>query len=214
MRQCGVGSDEDVVAQPTIVPALSPAKLGGGRRVVDVSGGEHHSIFVLSDGSVYGCGRCDGFELGLADEHEAMVELKARVKVQKKEAEEEWTKNGGNLDEMPQFFVDEYIPEPVQIFFPPPPTSEDPDPAVIHGDTTTKIASISIGMRHNLAVSEAGHAYSWGYGNQGQLGLGSDVEGQKVPRRVRSKAMDGWKVIGCAAGGQHCLFRCVKEESA
>ncbi|KAG8790260.1 hypothetical protein FRC12_012376 [Ceratobasidium sp. 428] len=212
MRQCGVGLDEDVVAQPTIVPALSPSNLGKGRRVVAVSGGEHHSIFLLNDGSVYGCGRCDGFELGLADEHEAMIELKARVKKQKDQAEEEWVKNGGDLAEMPPFFSDEYVPEPVQIFFPPTPTTTNPDPALVHGDTTTKIAAISVGTRHNLAVSVAGHAYSWGYGNQCQLGLGPEVEAQNVPKRVRSKAMEGWKVVGCAAGGQHCLLTCVKED--
>ncbi|QRV82740.1 RCC1/BLIP-II protein [Ceratobasidium sp. AG-Ba] len=211
MRQCGVGLDEDVVAQPTIVPGLSPSKLGKGRRVVAVSGGEHHSIFLLNDGSVYGCGRCDGFELGLADEHPAMVELRARTQKAKEEAEEDWVKNGGQLSEMPPFITDEYVPEPVQIFFPPPPTASDPDPPLVHGKKTTKIASISVGTRHNLAVSEAGHAYSWGYGNQGQLGLGPQVEGQRVPKRVRSKAMEGFKVIGCAAGGQHCLLMCVKE---
>ncbi|KAG8698245.1 hypothetical protein FRC09_007335 [Ceratobasidium sp. 395] len=211
MRQCGVGLDEDVVAQPTVVPGLSPSKLGKGRRVVAVSGGEHHSIFLLNDGSVYGCGRCDGFELGLADEHEAMIELKARVKKLKDQAEEEWVKNGGELAEMPPFFSDEYVPEPVQIFFPPAPTTTNPDPALLHGDATTKIAAISVGTRHNLAVSVAGHAYSWGYGNQCQLGLGPEVEAQSVPKRVRSKAMEGWKVVGCAAGGQHCLLTCVED---
>ncbi|KAG8730591.1 hypothetical protein FRC11_006336 [Ceratobasidium sp. 423] len=162
MRQCGTGLDEDVVTQPTLVPLLSPSKLGSGRKVVAIAGGEHHTIFLMSDGTVYACGRCDGFELGLGPDHPAMQDLKERKELGKKEAEEEWIKNGGNLEEMPPYLVDEYISEPVQVFFPLPPGSSDPsDPSdpdgpPVYGDTTTRIAAISSGTRHNLAISTTG----------------------------------------------------------
>jgi regulator of chromosome condensation len=62
---------------PTPVRALHPSKLNE-RRVIAISGGEHHSLFLLSDGSVWGCGRCDGYELGLADDHPALDEVDTR----------------------------------------------------------------------------------------------------------------------------------------
>ncbi|CAE6439291.1 unnamed protein product [Rhizoctonia solani] len=218
MRQCGTGLDEDVVTQPTLVPSLSPSKLGSGRTVVAIAGGEHHTIFLISDGTVYACGRCDGFELGLGPDHPAMQDLKERKALGKNEAEEEWVKNGGALEEMPPYLVDEYISEPVQVFFPRPPgsfessDSSDPDGPPVYGDTSTKIAAISSGTRHNLAVSTTGYAYAWGYGNQCQLGLGPDVEEQTVPKRIRWKGGDAWKVLKAAAGGQHCLLTCVPRD--
>ncbi|KAJ1300389.1 hypothetical protein OPQ81_005208 [Rhizoctonia solani] len=206
MRQCGTGLDEDVVTQPTLVPSLSPSKLGPGRSVVAIAGGEHHTIFLISDGTVYACGRCDGFELGLGSDHPAMQDLKERKAAGKKEAEEEWVKNGGKLEDMPPYIVDEYIAEPVQVFFPRPPGSlessdpSDPDGSPVYGDATTRIAAISSGTRHNLAISTTGYAYAWGYGNQCQLGLGPDVEEQSVPRRIRWKGGDSWKVLKGSCG--------------
>lgn len=221
MRQCGTGLDEDVITQPTPVPLLSPSKLGSGRRVVAIAGGEHHTIFLISDGTVYACGRCDGFELGLGSDHPAMKDLKERKEAGKKEAEEEWIKNGGNLEEMPVYIMNEFVSEPVQVFFPRPPNgpasgsnSSDPDGPPVYGDATTRIASISSGTRHNLAISTTGYAYAWGYGNQCQLGMGPDVEEQPVPKRIRWKGGEAWKVVKCAAGGQHCLLACVPRNSA
>ncbi|KAF8749279.1 chromosome condensation (RCC1) repeat [Rhizoctonia solani] len=219
MRQCGTGLDEDVVTQPTLVPSLSTSALGSGRRVVAIAGGEHHTIFLVSDGTVYACGRCDGFELGLGSDHPAMRDLEERKELGRKQAEEEWVRNGGMLQEMPPYIVDEYISEPVQVFFPPLPGSSssssdpsDPDGPPVYGDATTRISAISSGTRHNLAISTTGYAYSWGYGNQCQLGLGPDVEEQRVPKRIRWKGGDGWKVLKGAAGGQHCLLGCIPRE--
>ncbi|CAE6398586.1 unnamed protein product [Rhizoctonia solani] len=219
MRQCGAGLDEDVVTQPTLVPSLSASALESGRRVVAIAGGEHHTIFLVSDGTVYACGRCDGFELGLGSDHPAMRDLEERKELGRKQAEEEWVRNGGSLQEMPPYIVDEYISEPVQVFFPPPPGSSssssdpsDPDGPPVYGDATTRISAISSGTRHNLAISTTGYAYSWGYGNQCQLGLGPDVEEQRVPKRIRWKGGDGWKVLKGAAGGQHCLLACIPRE--
>ena len=111
--------------------------------------------------------------------------------------------------------MDEFIPEPVLIPFPPPPTQDDhnsPRPAfspgifmappnnpVVHHD-------LSAGTSHNLVVSRDGNAYSWGPGNQCELGLGPDVEVQPepVPLWVKNKALDGWRVGGCWRGSALC----------
>ena len=217
LKQTGVseerGGDEDIVWQPMEVDALNPAKLGG-RKVIQVSGGEHHSLFLLNDGSVWGCGRCDGHEVGLADDHPAMKEL-AKRKRAAIEAEAPTPAEGESHTAPP--VVDEFIPEPVQIPFPPPPTPDDnnpPLPAFSPGMLTSPpinpIVHLSAGTRHNLAVSRDGNAYSWGSGNQCELGLGPDVEVQPVPSRVKSKALDGWKVEAAGAGGQHCVLLATK----
>lgn len=42
-----------------------------GSRVVKVSGGEHHTLFLLEDGRVFAAGRCDGGQLGIPRDHPA-----------------------------------------------------------------------------------------------------------------------------------------------
>ena len=229
LKQTGVteerGGDEDIIWQPTEVDALNPAKLGG-RKVTQISGGEHHSLFLLDDGSVWGCGRCDGREVGLADDHPAMKELAirkaaARVAIAKgsKEAhatDESTNATGEDAPAIPSA-VDEFIPEPVPILFPPPPTSDNNNPPLppfspdmLESPPINPIAHLSAGTRHNLAVSRDGNAYSWGSGNGCELGLGPDVEVQPVPSRVKSKALEGWNIEAASAGGQHCLLLATK----
>lgn len=72
------GGWEDVISTPTRVAALSPQTLPGGARVVEICGGAHHTVFLLSNGDVYVCGRSDGHEIGLADDHPEMVASKQR----------------------------------------------------------------------------------------------------------------------------------------
>ncbi|KAG8934737.1 hypothetical protein FRC02_009318 [Tulasnella sp. 418] len=217
MGQVGVAPEDqwdETVKVPTIIRALDPEKLGHGRRVISISGGEHHTLFLLNDGTVYACGRCDGHQLGLADDHPAVVEMN--------KAEEEPQGDGERNEESTDrnAAVDKKITEPVQVFFPPPPTPDDNDPPLPPYTTPdhshppiTQIIHISAGTRHNLATSKGGIVYSWGYGSQNQLGLG-DKEEQEVPARVKSKAMLGWKFEAGYAGGQHCLLVACREQQA
>ncbi|KLO20338.1 RCC1/BLIP-II protein [Schizopora paradoxa] len=213
MRQTGVEDleegDEDIVWTPTEVASLSPTALGDGRRVVQISGGEHHTLFLLNDGSVYGCGRCDGFELGLPDDHPEILAL---------EADASGNDSTSSTASAPRASC---VAKPTLISFPPPPTPSDPNPKLppyklyILTPIPNPIAHISAGTRHNLAVSREGHAYSWGLGQSCQLGLGSSIEDQKTPARLRSHLLDeldsekngwNWTVENASAGGQHCVL--------
>ena len=75
MGQTGTGftsaSADGEVQQPKKVIGLSKAELGGDATVVQIVGGEHHTLFLTSDGRVYACGRSEGGQLGLADDDEA-----------------------------------------------------------------------------------------------------------------------------------------------
>ena len=76
MGQTGTGyeSTEDAVVQlPKKVTRLSKEELDGDV-VVHIDGGAHHSLFLLASGKVYACGRSNGGQLGLADDHVAFKE--------------------------------------------------------------------------------------------------------------------------------------------
>ena len=47
-----------------------------------------------------------------------------------------------------------------------------------------KISQISCGYCHVLALSEKGNVYSWGYGGEGQLGLGNDFSISYIPKII------------------------------
>lgn len=148
--QLGIEVEDDtIVWTPTLIPSLSPSELGNDTRVVQISGGEHHSLFLLSDGRVFAAGRFDSSQLGLASDHPA-------------------TKNMKEQDS-------DCIPTPVRVFFPPEPSADQPNPELppyTTGDDDeiiNPIAKISVGGRANLAVSQSGHIYSWGYGASCQV---------------------------------------------
>lgn len=193
-RQCGIPGAEDQILQPTPVPALHPDKLGNGARVIQATGGNHHSLFVTSDGRVYGCGAVTDSQLGLGDDHPAVASPE----------DEEEAKYA--------------MSEPVLIPFPPPPTADKLDPDVgpyaeaAAYPPRTPIVRVSAGTDYSLAVSKDGHVYSWGDGQSCELGLtqeGDDEESvvqQKTPKRILWKNVNNWFVQDASAGGQHCVL--------
>lgn len=68
-QQCGLAVEDDnepaanVITKPTIVEGLE-----GKGNIVAVQGGEHHSLVLMEDGSVYAFGRADSNQLGLPTE--------------------------------------------------------------------------------------------------------------------------------------------------
>ncbi|WOO78367.1 Protein pim1 [Vanrija pseudolonga] len=232
-KQCGLegrAGDEEMVIRPTVVNSLSPENHNGAK-VVQVDGGEHHSLFLFDNGEVWGVGRNDAKELGLGPDHPAQAGLDERRADIKHEKEEELKAAQKKLDdvlatEKPneddklaaetavaaaqaslRVPSGEYVPEPVRIAFPPIGDYEDPPELEAWSDapTTNPVASISAGTRHNLAVSRDGKVYAWGLGNQGQLGLGS-AETADTPTWVRSKQLKPYKAVAASAGGQHCVL--------
>jgi regulator of chromosome condensation len=73
MGQTGTGlesKDDESVPMPMVVRRLSKEELGG-ETVVQISGGNHHTLFLTSGGKVYACGRANSSQLGLAADDEA-----------------------------------------------------------------------------------------------------------------------------------------------
>ncbi|KAK0557119.1 hypothetical protein OC861_007035 [Tilletia horrida] len=69
----------DVIETPTLIPALSRSnkscELLDGVTIIQISAGSAHSLVLLSNGDILGCGRSDGGEIGLADDHEVMRDV-------------------------------------------------------------------------------------------------------------------------------------------
>lgn len=224
LKQTGIDSDEDTIAVPQKVEGLSPTQLGGAR-VVQISAGQHHSLFLLSDGRVFGAGRCDGFELGIDENHSAMKKVIAKRNQWAAKREEElkveipaWEKrmeekrkaqaraNGGEGGSMDMVVSEEDMPPRKG----PPPDEYVSEPVHIPFANDTKVVSIACGARHNLAVDVAGVVYSWGFGVSSQLGQG-DEEQMEVPTPVKSKQLLPYTTVAAAAGGQHSILLAVSK---
>jgi regulator of chromosome condensation len=73
MGQTGTGYNGPADAEvqlPKKVEGLSKSALKG-ETVVKIAGGDHHTLFLTSDGKVYACGRSNAGQLGLPDDHPA-----------------------------------------------------------------------------------------------------------------------------------------------
>lgn len=62
------------VMSPKKVIGLSKAELGGNVSVVEIAGGDLHTLFLTSDGRVFACGLSEEGRLGLDDDHVAFKE--------------------------------------------------------------------------------------------------------------------------------------------
>ncbi|ORY73861.1 regulator of chromosome condensation 1/beta-lactamase-inhibitor protein II [Leucosporidium creatinivorum] len=233
-HQTGVSDDdggwEEIISTPTIVESLLP-KHHGGARVVQIAGGVHHSMFLFSNGEVWGVGRSDGSEMGLGKDHPEMKAMKEReeealVERRKKEVEEreklavEPTEDDEGEPGPPLSGIEldlkakenaaqliplpnPFVPLPTKISFP-----SDTD----NGDDT-KIIQLATGTRQNFGVSSRGAVFAWGFGNTAQLGLGDEEEAE-TPTRITSKSMKGFRVLSAAAGGQHSVVVAQRGEGA
>lgn len=172
MAQTGTGKGE--VLLPRRVLGLSKHELGGAT-VIQIAGGEHHTIFLTSDGRVYACGRSEGGQLGLEDDDPAFEAQAKQEKEEGKTEENEETKG--------------MLIRPALIQFP------DEDDPVVH---------ISAGVHNNLAVTKGGALYTWGTGPQGELGAGDDTE-VRTPKMIVRKAGGSWAAVAASCGGQHSL---------
>lgn len=60
---------EPKVELPMRVDTLSMGELDHGETVIQIVGGERHSLFLTSNGRVFSCGAIDDGQVGLADDH-------------------------------------------------------------------------------------------------------------------------------------------------
>jgi len=76
-----------------------------------------------------------------------------------------------------------------------------------------RVYKVACGGAHSLIITRSGSVYTWGYGDNAQLGHGGTPKDEYRPRKVdfsRSLARDDVDihVIGVDGGGQHSSFLC------
>ncbi|KAL8462852.1 hypothetical protein ACS0TY_033741 [Phlomoides rotata] len=57
-------------------------------------------------------------------------------------------------------------------------------PCLVALNPSVRIASVAAGGRHTLALSDVGQVWGWGYGGEGQLGLGSRIRMVSSPHPI------------------------------
>jgi regulator of chromosome condensation len=81
--------------------------------------------------------------------------------------------------------------------------------AVQFAEAECRIVAIAAGSNHCLAVDSRGAAWTWGYGDMGQLGLGRE-DNEPVPVKMQNLPM---RVLQVTAGGHHSMMLVEKPES-
>jgi regulator of chromosome condensation len=62
------------------------------------------------------------------------------------------------------------------------------------------------GTHHNIAISDKGDTYSWGYGESYQVGHGPSAGDVEVPTKIENTATKGVKMMMGGAGGQFSVL--------
>lgn len=131
------GGNEEMIITPTPVDSLHPSQHDGAR-VIQIEGGEHHTIFLFDNGEVWGCGRADANQIGIGKDHPAQKGLEERreeIKTEKQDkvdaaqkkldAVKEAQKGEEEVEDAEKELqgaqaslaaaMDEYVPEPVRV---------------------------------------------------------------------------------------------------
>jgi hypothetical protein len=78
-------------------------------------------------------------------------------------------------------------------------------PRVIQSLCTERVKQVACGSAHSIAVTEDGIVYAWGYGSDGQLGLGKEALQADVPRPTKIQGLASGKAMEVACGSRHSL---------
>lgn len=84
-------------------------------------------------------------------------------------------------------------------------TTYQVEPRPVHGMENIKVADISAGGWHSLALSTEGEVYTWGRGEYGRLGLADRSGSIKLRAKKVQGQIEGHTVVQISAGGSHTL---------
>ena len=192
-----LGHGEGVLRLNT--PTRLPSTLGG-ERAVSVLVGDSHSLALTADGAVWSWGDGGYGQLGHGDQQEQQLPKKIEALAGRRVvavsagyfhslattadgAVWSWGDGDdgqlGHGDEQHQL-----LPKEVEAF------------------AGQRVAAVSAGGSHSLAITADGAVWSWGFGAFGKLGHG-DLQDQLLPKTV--EAFAGQRVIAVSAGCDHNL---------
>eukprot|EP00928_Gymnodinium_smaydae_P031913 TRINITY_DN23267_c0_g2_i1.p1 TRINITY_DN23267_c0_g2~~TRINITY_DN23267_c0_g2_i1.p1 ORF type:complete len:1900 (-),score=250.90 TRINITY_DN23267_c0_g2_i1:54-5753(-) len=194
-RVCGISSGKSDGKQfvvPTAVESFD------GRQVAQVSCGGNHTVFLEKragqvGGAIWACGLGAHGRLGVhrpADRTacQNMMEVSGwPAKLQRDEKVIKEIVVDDDLSVAERASAPWSVPSPVRVVFP---------------EKDIKIAFVSCGLDHTLALSVQGGVYAWGLGSFGNLGNGT-TEDCWTPHKVRIPGNCRCRMV--AAGGKHSL---------
>lgn len=174
-QQCGIDNSNNgsvkFIKNLTVVESIK-----GKGNIKSVSGGNHHSVVLMEDGTVYAFGRADSCQLGLTPETIKRLEVRGR------QEEDTGSHHNGNAQS-----VFKAVGVPTKI------------------EQMEGVQDISVSSNHAIALDASGSAYSWGFGVCHALGNGSD-EDEPVPYKITGQKLEGHTVYRIAAGAQHSVL--------
>ncbi|XP_036619634.1 probable E3 ubiquitin-protein ligase HERC6 isoform X2 [Trichosurus vulpecula] len=172
----------------------------GSERLVQAACGEHHSLLLLSDGTVWSCGSNVCGQLGRKNiqkctrpaqiqalETQAVVLVSCgkehSLAVCKTGEVFSWGSDSEGQLGIRKLKKQSFLPKKIQDL------------------SSVKIIQVSCGYYHSIALAQDGKVFSWGKNSHGQLGLGENFPSQSRPQWVKS--LNGIPLAQVSAGGDH-----------
>ena len=79
------------------------------------------------------------------------------------------------------------------------------EPRLVESLMNEKIVFVTCGNNHNVAISDKGEVYSWGFGESGALGTG-DTKNQYSPTLINHFYNGKMKIVSASCGDKHTAF--------
>ena len=192
--QLGIGVDYDPDKYKT---APVPVDAFRGLLLKQIACGHAHTLFVADDGRIFACGDNTHGQLGIgAAAAAASTYSSSPVLLSSSSSSSSLTTTTPTLSTSPSMFGGGSGISS---------TSGTgycccQTPTYVRIQSTHRIHSVACGYDHSCACTEAGKVYTWGYGDQGQLGHGV-FEDESTPRAVATLSSKYITAIYC---GHYC----------
>ncbi|KAI0362940.1 RCC1/BLIP-II, partial [Pilatotrama ljubarskyi] len=157
--------------------------------VVQIAGGDDHTLFLISDGRVFACGSNWSGQLGVAPEGDV-----------RDAADPGPTAADATDPARPSDAAYRDIPTPKPVLFP-------------HSLTADPIVHVACGPLMSAAVTRDGVLYTWGSNTNEQIGVRGVAKEVRTPTVVVRRE-GSWRAKRVTCGGQHCLGLLQRKEAA
>lgn len=177
--QCGI---PQLSGEGSCVEKPTQAHFFDDKKIVQVDGGNHHSMMLTASGQIYTVGETNFHQLGIPDSQLPSCTVRER---------------SGAAS---------YVPEPTVLSVGRDNKTAAEDDPSLPLDPLPTMRSISCGLDHSLAIADDGTIWTWGFGAVFQLGHGNtpgeDPDDEPVPTHIRNTASAGVDMVFVGAGGQ------------
>ncbi|KAI4884474.1 hypothetical protein NFI96_014102 [Prochilodus magdalenae] len=205
--QLGLGKGKPSLLSPQPIKSLC------GIPLAQISAGGHHSFALSLSGAVFGWGRNNAGQLGLGDTEDRYtpacvnsLSLKKTVFISCGEEHTATLSKGGTVF---TFGSGRYGQLGHNSF------RDEHRPRVVGGLWGSKVSQITCGRHHTLVLVESSKTiYSFGCGEQGQLGNGQRTnQCVPIPVHLPPEANHNKSVEQIVAGGNHSFVLCSRQEA-